>query len=169
MSIVKKKICMVGDFAVGKTSLAQQFVNQVFSEQYLTTIGVKIDTKTVELSDARECKAVVWDVAGRDSLTPLQTSYLIGASAFMLVVDITRRDSIDSMKFLIDSVRKELPDVPFIILLNKSDIKDEIILTDRDKDFLKNQQWKYVYTSAKTAENVEAAFLQLLELTMESN
>ena len=121
------------------------------------------------MSDARECKAVVWDVAGRDSLTPLQTSYLIGASAFMLVVDITRRDSIDSMKFLIDSARKELPDVPFIILLNKSDIKDEIILTDKDQDFLKNQQWKYVYTSAKTAENVEAAFLQLLELTMESN
>ena len=169
MSLVKKKICMIGDFAVGKTSLTQRFVKQMFSEQYLTTIGVKIDTKTVVLTDGQECKAVVWDVAGRDSLTPLQTNYLIGASAFMLVVDVTRRDSIESMKFLIDSTRQQLPDAPFIILLNKWDKGDQIIFNDKDQDFLNKNQWQFVCTSAKTGENVENAFFQLIELTMKSN
>ena len=160
---------MVGDFAVGKTSLTQRFVKQAFSEQYLTTIGVKIDTKMVKLTDGQECKAVVWDVAGRDSLTPLQTNYLMGASAFMLVVDSTRRDSIDSMKFLIDSVRKQLPDAPFIILLNKWDMEEQIIFNDEDKNFMNKNQWQFVYTSAKTGENVENAFIQLINLTMKSN
>ena len=159
---------MIGDFAVGKTSLTQQFINQVFSEQYLTTIGVKIDTKTIELADGQACKAVVWDVAGRDSLTPLQTSYLMGAAAFMLVVDVTRRDSIDSMKFLIDSAIQKLSDVPFIVLLNKWDMTDEIVFNNEDQDFVNKNRWQFVYTSAKTGENVESAFIQLIELTMKS-
>ena len=157
---------MVGDFAVGKTSLAQQFVNQVFSEQYLTTIGVKIDTKIVESSDDHECKLVLWDVAGRDSMTPLQTSYLMGASGFLLVVDGTRRDSIDSVKFLIDSARKKIPNAPFIILINKNDLQDEWSLNEKDEKLFNDNNWTYFYTSAKTGENVELAFTRLVDEMM---
>ena len=159
---------MVGDFAVGKTSLTQQYVNQIFSEQYLTTIGVKIDTKIVELQEGQECKVVVWDVAGRDSLTPLQTSYLMGASAFMLVVDATRRDSIDSVKFLIDSAKKKIPDAPFIILLNKFDLIEQLVFDEKDSALFEKNKWQFLVTSAKTGENVEKAFSDLLELTMSS-
>ena len=157
---------MVGDFAVGKTSLTQQFVNQVFSEQYLTTIGVKIDTKIVESSDDHECKLVLWDVAGRDSMTPLQTSYLMGASGFLLVVDGTRRDSIDSVKFLIDSARKKIPNAPFIILINKNDLQDEWSLNEKDEKLFNDNNWTYFYTSAKTGENVELAFTRLVDEMM---
>lgn len=156
---------MIGDFAVGKTSLTQQFVNQIFSEQYLTTIGVKIDTKTVQLPSGDECKMVVWDVAGRDSLTPLQTSYLVGASAFMVVIDATRRDSIDAVKFLIDSAKKKLPSAPFIIMINKMDLSEKLIFNDDDKAFFEKNAWPFLFTSAKTGDNVEKAFLDLACLT----
>ena len=159
---------MVGDFAVGKTSLTQQFVNQIFSEQYLTTIGVKIDTKIVNLSDGKQCKVIVWDVAGRDSLTPLQTSYLMGATGFMLVIDGTRRDSIDSVKFLIDSAQQKLPEAPFFILVNKSDLTDQLLFEEKDQHFFESNDWPFIFTSAKTGENVEKAFNELISLTMPS-
>jgi len=88
----KKKVCLIGDFSVGKTSLVQQYVNQAFSEKYLTTIGVKIDTKLIELEDD-ELKLVLWDVAGRDSLSSINTSYLVGASGIILVLDGTRKET----------------------------------------------------------------------------
>jgi len=87
--MIKKKICMVGDFSVGKTSLTQKFVNNVFSEKYLTTIGVKIDTVEVN-----ETKLIVWDVAGRDSLSPINASYLVGAAGVVLVADGTRPSTV---------------------------------------------------------------------------
>ncbi len=154
---------MVGDFAVGKTSLTQQFVNQIFSEQYLTTIGVKIDTKIVESSDKSSCKLVVWDVAGRDSLTPLQTSYLMGAAGFLLIVDGTRRESIASTKFLIDSAKKKIPNAAFLILVNKSDLTDAWVFDERDEKFFSDNQWEFFITSAKAASNVEQAFIRLVD------
>lgn len=154
---------MVGDFAVGKTSLTQQFVNQIFSEQYLTTIGVKIDTKHVESSNGQRCKLVVWDVAGRDSLTPLQINYLMGASGFLLVVDGTRRESIDSVKFLVDSARKKIPNAPFIILLNKHDLDNDWKFDDKDQNLFTKNGWKFLTSSAKTGENVETAFITLVD------
>ena len=93
----------------------------------------------------------------------------MGAAAFMLVVDVTRRDSIDSMKFLIDSAIQKLSDVPFIVLLNKWDMTDEIVFNNEDQDFVNKNRWQFVYTSAKTGENVESAFIQLMESTMKSN
>ncbi len=158
---------MVGDFAVGKTSLTQQFVNQIFSEQYLTTIGVKIDTKIVEVSDSQQCKLVVWDVAGRDSLTPLQTNYLMGASGFLLIVDGTRRESIDSVKFLIDSAKKKLPNVPFIILVNKCDLIEGWLFEEKDQLFFEKNAWKFLTTSAKTGENVETSFTSLVNAMLD--
>ena len=80
--MIKKKVCVVGDFAVGKTSLTQKFVNNVFSEKYLTTVGVKIDTMEID-----QTKLVIWDLAGRDSLSPINLSYLAGASGVIYVAD----------------------------------------------------------------------------------
>ncbi len=162
MSIIKKKICLVGDFAVGKTSLTQRYVNQAFSENYLTTIGVKIDTKLVSHDDV-ECKLVIWDVAGRDSMSPLQSNYLVGAAGFIFVVDGTRRESIDSTKILIDQIQSKIPKADFLILINKHDLEGEWVFTEQDGEFFTNNSWDYSYSSAKTGENVEKAFTVLTE------
>jgi len=160
MAGIKKKICLIGDFAVGKTSLTQRYVNQVFSDNYLTTIGVKIDTKIISHGDV-ECKLVIWDVAGRDSMTPLQSNYLVGAAGFLFIVDGTRRESIDSTKMLIDQVLVKIPEAKFLILVNKNDLVKEWVFSEKDSESFKSNGWDFFFSSAKTGENVDGAFMEL--------
>lgn len=158
MGMKKKKVCMVGDFAVGKTSLTQKFVNNAFSEKYLTTVGVKIDT--VELDDD---KLVVWDIAGRDTLSPLNANYLVGSSGYVLVADGTRPHTLSSLESLKATVEARIGDVPFVVALNK---KDDLAwsLTDAEIDVCRKKGWHLFVTSAKTGENVPELFQELTNL-----
>src|SRR5262252_7835425 len=90
--MLKKKICMVGQFAVGKTSLVRRFVDSIFDERYHTTVGVKVDRKDVTI-DARSVTLMLWDIAGEDDLAQLKVSHLRGASGYILVVDGCRAAS----------------------------------------------------------------------------
>ena len=87
---IQKKICMLGAFSVGKTSLVKRYVASVFSETYLTTVGVKIDKKTVDLA-GRVVNLILWDLAGEDDIASLRMSYLRGSAGYVLVADGTRR------------------------------------------------------------------------------
>lgn len=149
---------MVGDFAVGKTSLTQKFVNNVFSEKYLTTVGVKIDT--AELGDE---KLVVWDIAGRDTLSPLNANYLVGSSGYVLVADGTRTQTLDSLESLKATVETKIGDVPFVVALNKA---DDLAwsLDSAEIDECKKKGWRVFITSAKTGENVAELFQELANL-----
>ncbi len=156
----KRKVCLVGDFSVGKTSLTQRYVNQVFSEKYLTTIGVKIDTKTIDV-DENSVKLILWDVAGRDSLSKLNTSYLVGAAGVILVLDGTKRETILSATSLIDAVYGKTKEIPTIVLVNKVDLKDDWEYTDQDQSNFEALGWNVRLTSAKSGEGVEEAFAAL--------
>jgi GTPase SAR1 family protein len=90
---LQKKVCMLGGFSVGKTSLVKRYVDSVFSETYLTTVGVKIDKKTVDLSD-RIVNLILWDLAGEDDIASLRMSYLRGTAGYVLVADGTRPSTI---------------------------------------------------------------------------
>jgi len=94
---------LVGDFSVGKTSLTQKFVKNVFSEQYLTTVGVKIDTKEV-----KDLKLIIWDMAGRDSLSPINVNYLVGAAAVILVADGTRKETLGALSSMQVTVSEKI-------------------------------------------------------------
>lgn len=153
----KKKICMVGDFSVGKTSLTQKFVNNVFSDKYLTTVGVKIDT--VEVMDT---KLVVWDVAGRDSLSPINASYLVGAAGVILVADGTRKSTVEGLHEIWDTVAGRIGDVPCVVALNKADLDDWNVDEGKINDF-KNRGWSVFESSAKDGIAVEALFNALVE------
>ena len=85
---------MLGGFSVGKTSLVKRYVQSVFSETYLTTVGVKIDKKTVDLPD-RSVNLILWDLAGEDDISSLRMSYLRGSAGYVLVADGTRRTTLD--------------------------------------------------------------------------
>jgi small GTP-binding protein len=88
--MTQKKICMLGSFSVGKTSLVARYVSSVFSDKYLTTVGVKIDKKTVAV-DGADVTLLLWDIYGEDDFQKLRMSYLRGASGYLLVVDGTWR------------------------------------------------------------------------------
>ena len=162
MSALTSKVCIVGDFGVGKTSTVEQFVNSQFSEKYLTTVGVKIDTKEFTV-DGRLHKHVIWDIAGTDKFGALEFSYLKGAAGYFLVADGTRRNTIENAQNLYQQIIERYGAVPNVMLVNKSDLKLEWDVTKEDLDVLRENHPDVLVTSAKTGDAVEHAFALLAQ------
>ena len=158
--MIKKKICTLGVFAVGKTSLVQRFVKSMFSEKYLTTVGVKIDKKTIEVK-GKIVELMLWDLQGEDEFQKLNATYLRGASGYFLVVDVTRASTLDGALRLKEKVDDTLGNVPFLVLLNKVDLFDQWELDHTKLKELEDAGWPIMKTSAKTGKGVEDAFLAL--------
>lgn len=163
----KKKVCMLGAFAVGKTSLVRRFVEGIFSDKYLTTVGVKIGKKSVEV-DGRPMDLVLWDIQGEDAYAKLQTSYLRGASGYLLVADGTRASTLEKARELEARVREALGPVPFVLVLNKSDLADTWEIDDETVAELEASSWDVRRTSAATGDAVEEVFLSLARRMQES-
>ncbi|MBE9211134.1 GTP-binding protein [Plectonema cf. radiosum LEGE 06105] len=155
--MLQKKICMVGAFATGKTSLVAKFVYSIFSEKYQTTVGVKIDKKTVQVKE-QELSLILWDLYGEDEFQKLRTSYLRGSSGYLLVVDGTRKTTFEKALELQQRVEENLGKVPFILVLNKWDLQDEWELDSATIETIENKGWSTIKTSAKTGLNVEEIF-----------
>lgn len=155
--MVKKKICMLGSFAVGKTSLVQRFVRSIFSEKYLTTVGVKIDQKTVSI-DGIDMLMILWDIHGEDDFQKVKASYLSGMSGYLLVADQTRPETIDVALGLRDLARQTVGDVPYMLLVNKADLGSQSEAMREHLDALRKQGVLVLRTSAKTGGMVAEAF-----------
>ncbi|MGQ0501922.1 MAG: Rab family GTPase [Panacagrimonas sp.] len=157
--MLQKKICMLGAFGVGKTSLTRRFVSSIFSDHYLTTVGVRIDKKQVGV-DGNTVNLLIWDIAGEDDISTIRTSYLRGAAGYLLVVDVTRAQTLDIACSIRDRVTREIGDLPFACLLNKTDI-DEWDFAEARVEELQARGWNVQRTSAKTGIGVESAFADL--------
>ena len=158
--MIQKKICMLGAFSVGKTSLVRRYVSSVFSDAYLTTVGVKIDKRVIDL-DGREVTLILWDIAGEDDVSTVRLSYLRGSAGFVLVADGTRARTLDVARSLQSRVRAELGEVPFTLLVNKSDLAEQWTIADAELDALRAAGWSVRRTSAKSGDGVEEAFREL--------
>lgn len=163
--MIQRKICMVGVFSTGKTSLVRQFIFSMFSEKYHSTIGVKIDRKRVEV-DGETVNLVLWDLAGRDGVEDIQPSYVRGASGILFVVDGTRRETFEQIFELRDICFEAAGEVPAIVALNKSDLTSEWALAEADFGRLEAAGLESFVTSAKTGDGVEQAFLRLASATL---
>jgi small GTP-binding protein len=161
--MIQKKICMLGSFAVGKTSLVRRFVHSMYSDKYHTTIGVKIEKKVVTVANDREVSLMLWDIYGEDDLQKVRMSYLRGAAGYVLVVDSTRRASLAVAQQLHAAVQAEIGQVPYVVALNKCDLADE-----RDVDLhavadLGAGGVMTIHTSALTGQGVNDAFERLAQ------
>lgn len=165
--MIQKKICMVGAFATGKTSLVSRFVKSIYSEAYHSTVGVKIDKKLVKIAD-REVNLILWDIHGEDEFQKVQMSYLRGASGYILVVDGTRRYTLDKAFSLQQRAEETVGEVPFILLLNKVDLSEDWEIEDQTVDLLLQKNWAVIKTSAKTGMGVEEAFVKLTKQMLEA-
>lgn len=157
---------MVGAFAVGKTSLVQRFVDNIFSDRYLTTIGVKISKKELQV-DGKSLQILLWDIQGEDELSKMHLSYLRGASAIVYVVDGTRSSTLQtalSIKNLADETAGSR--IPCVFLFNKSDLSPVWELTDDDLNSVSSLGLDIHRTSARDGEGVENAFLSLSRLVL---
>ena len=159
---LQKKICMLGAFSVGKTSLVKRFIQSVFSEAYLTTVGVKIDKKTVELPH-RTVTLILWDLAGEDDISSLRMSYLRGAAGYVLVADGTRAATLEVALSLHRRVEADFGPLPSVLLLNKNDLREGWAIADEEIERLRQSGWWVRSTSARTGEGVDEAFGTLAE------
>lgn len=158
--MLQNKICMLGGFGVGKTSLVSRFVSSIFSDRYLTTVGVKIDKKKVSL-DSGEMTLMLWDIYGQDEFQTVRDSYLRGATGYLLVADGTRYSTLDTAVTLQKRAESVIGRVPFLLLLNKRDLDREWQVDEQALVTLADQGWRVVKTSAKTGEGVDDAFTTL--------
>ena len=161
--MLQKKICLLGAFGVGKTSLVRRYVDTIFSDAYLTTVGVKIDKKVMTVG-AQELALILWDIAGEDEVAAVRTSYLRGAAAYLLVVDGTRPETLETAASIQARVRAEIGSVPFLALLNKADLVQDWALPPERIETLQAAGWTFRRTSAKTGDGVEASFQDLAAL-----
>ncbi len=160
--MIQKKVCMIGTFAVGKTSLVRRFVESIFSDKYLTTVGVKITKKVVSIED-RQIRLILWDLNGEDEFQRLQESYLRGSAGYILTADGTRSETIEKAVELQQRVQSVTGPVPFVLALNKWDLQDEWEVTPSQIDDFQKKGWLVQTTSAKNGWGVDTAFANLGE------
>ena len=158
------KLILTGDFRVGKTSLIKRFVENLFSESYISTIGVEISKKTVVMDEDTKINFVLWDIGGQiSSMAPYRHRFYEGSSAAFIVIDRTRPNNLESVKTWYDDIKKSvLRDIPVVIVGNKSDLQDKLVITEEEiKIVAKELGFHYILTSALTGENVNEAFLYI--------
>ena len=155
--MIQKKICLLGAFAVGKTSLVARFVKSVYSEQYVTTVGVKVDKKALTLGD-QEISLIIWDLAGEDEFQKVEMSYLRGAAGYLLVADGTRRSTLETARMLAQRVTETHGSLPFVFLVNKSDLADDWEIDEQALAECTQAGWQVIKASAKNGTGVEEAF-----------
>lgn len=163
--MTKFKICMLGAFAVGKTSLVQQYVNSIFSEKYQTTLGVKIDKKSLQV-DGSAVELILWDLAGEDEFINVRASYLRGSAGAVLVADGTRAETLKIALQLKNKLNTEVGEVPVILMVNKLDLKSDWNIDQFKLEQLQSDGMQIIQTSAKNSDNVDEAFELLASLAL---
>jgi small GTP-binding protein len=161
---ISKKACLLGDFAVGKTSLVRRFVYDMFEDRYISTIGVKVSRKTVAVprgSGTVELVMMLWDLAGSEQFDRVRASYLRGTAGALLVCDLTRPETLDSLKGYVKDLRSVSAEAKLILAANKQDLVTPNVPhleAEKVEALAGRLDIPFYFTSAKTGDEVERAF-----------
>ncbi len=162
-----KKICMLGNPAVGKTSLVQNYVFNVFKDTYLSTIGAKPTKKQLQLTHPTNqlpvnLTLIIWDIAGHNTFQDIHQTYYRGAEGALIVCDVTSRESLKAIPNWLTTFYEVVGVVPVVVMANKSDLKDQAVITEADlQEVSKAIESPFYFSSAKTGAHVEEAFDKL--------
>lgn len=162
-----RKICLLGDGGVGKTSLVRRFVYDFFSDEYLTSFGTKVTKKVLDLGEI-ELTLMIWDILGQKTHKALHHAYYKGANGALLVCDLTREETIKNLIGWRDDFVAVVGSVPVLPIANKNDLESKVseATLAQIADMLGQG---FVKTSAKTGEGVQEAFIRLGKALMEGS
>ncbi|HEX7391517.1 MAG TPA: Rab family GTPase [Thermoplasmata archaeon] len=160
------KLCLLGDGAVGKTSLVRRYVYDVFDDKYLISFGTKVSKKSIKVGDA-EIDLMIWDILGQKSHEALHAAYYRGAAGAFAVCDYTRPETVRNLKSWLGSFRSVVGEMPVMILSNKADLERKISLKEIE-EFGKEVGCTVLETSAKSGLNVELAFQEMGKKLLEA-
>ena len=171
---VKLKICLVGEPAVGKTSLIRRFVHNEFQDDYTVTLGTRISKKELSLpldegEDPVGVTLVIWDIMGQEGIRELlKEAFFQGAQGILMVCDLTRPETLGPLEGWRESVQEIAGPLPSVLLASKADLTDQVVLPDKDLDAA-CQVWdcSWQFSSAKTGQGVEEAFESLTRAILE--
>lgn len=165
---MKMKVCLIGEGAVGKTSLIRRFVHDDFDDRYLQTLGTKVSKKELEIPLESEGAVIkvdmtIWDIMGQKGFRELlKDAYFYGAKGIIAVCDVTRRSTLEELDDWIEGVYSVSGKIPIRFMANKSDLEEELAMNEKDlKQAAKAYDSPYYFTSAKTGRNVERVFQEL--------
>ena len=153
------KVLLVGNSGVGKSSLFLRFVDEIWEDSFVPTIGVDFKIKTL-LIEEKKIKLQIWDTAGEERFRTIISSYYKGAHGILLVYDITLKESFESLNDWLNEIKKNTSkNIVKVLIGNKIDLNDKRVISfDEAKEFADNNSMKYIETSAKTSTNVDQAF-----------
>lgn len=163
MKVIQKKICLLGEFSVGKTSLIRRFVEERFDETYLSTIGVHMSRKRLD-HDGLLLDLFIWDLAGGENFKVVGPNYLRGAAGAIIVCDLTRKDTLAALPYYAGQIRSLNPQAGLVFVANKADlIKERVVAHDELQEAIASFSDSYLLTSAKTGQHVDLAFATLAD------
>ena len=161
--VIQKKICLLGEFSVGKTSLVRRFVEGRFDEKYHSTIGVKISRKILD-RDQHQLNLLIWDLVGGNEFARREASYLLGTAGALIVCDLTRPQTLSVLTHYARQLHSINPQIALVFIGNKVDLTEERAITDEQLTAVcESLGGECLLTSAKTGEQVEAAFIRLAD------
>ena len=169
---MKVKVCLIGEHAVGKTSLIRRYVLDEFDDRYVVTLGAKVSKKELALEDEKPAPLgmdmTIWDIMGSKGFRELlREAYFHGAQAILAVCDITRYDTLEDLDSWVESVFRTVGEVPVVVAVNKADLTDQAAFgEDQVKQVAEELEAPYFYVSAKTGAKVESAFRELGRLIL---
>jgi small GTP-binding protein len=164
--MIQVKLCMVGSFAVGKSSMVQRYVRSLFTGKYHTTVGVKVDKKDVAIGGVT-VRMMIWDLAGEDAFSHLRTTFMRGAAGYLLVADGTRAQTLDVALDLNRQITDAIGPLPFVLAFNKSDLVGDWEVSAARIEALERTGLTIYRCSAKSGDGVQDVFQHFASLRTE--
>jgi small GTP-binding protein len=170
---ISKKIVLLGDQGVGKTSMIKKYVYDIFDDKYISTLGTKVTTKSVKIEDKTkdrtvEIKLLIWDMMGQKEYEMFHHSAYTGSQGALIVCDITRKETLENLPDWITGLFNATNQIPIVVIGNKNDLEDQKQFGLDEMTTIANTFDVPLYlTSAKTGENIEIAFMKLCEKILE--
>nr|AKQ01953.1 small GTP-binding protein [uncultured euryarchaeote Rifle_16ft_4_minimus_309] len=166
---MKVKICLVGEGAVGKTCLIRRFIQDQFDDRYISTLGAKVSKKEIKVdgpNGGMDIDMTIWDIMGEKGFRELlKEAYFHGAQGVLAVCDVTRKETLEDLDDWVAAVVKVTGNIPMEYLANKYDLRDQMAVSESDiRAAAESHRAPFLFTSAKTGENVEKAFANLARI-----